>query len=435
MAVPYMRVPFSLYTPPTWTAHADPLALDYFAEPYGPSKGGTAQKNLVGRTVLHPDIDLNDYSCRAEIDFVVIRHVTERRVRAFEIGLHLRSVLRGASSPSSVFVSGPTGRKNYVGTDFRIRIQRPQPAGLPNLLEALAKRYPIDASVCRLGELTMLEVSIDFYAKHRPGMVDEDLELRRWRLVEVLRRHFRAAPTITDCHKGRPRVVWGEDGRQSWYLVDEKLKAEDVAKVSAAKRFGTMKKDAIALHLEAHHFGPLDGTLYFGPKNGCASYRIMDKVTDQRNPSKGTFVLLPPCKRRARIEITLRREPSLAGKDRGLADCLGLDVAQDLYGFPFKELRKKAFEFFLPTTGPVWGERELPFSLRANDEEVFRRSGCHGLFRFHSAVFRLQEKMFMRGRLSTRPPRLNHKGRLVSYERLNQKVVRSLDGLSRTWSS
>lgn len=435
MVVPYMHIPLAFHVPPTWPAHMDPPALDYLAETYKPAKGGTAQKNLEGRTVLRPDIDLNDYRCRAEIDFLVIRHVTKRRERAYEIWLHLRAFLKGASSPSSVFVSGPTGWRNYVGTDFRIRIQRPQPAGLPRLLEALAKRYPIEASACRPGELTMLEVSVDFYAKHRTGMPDEEVELRRWRLVEVLRRHFRADPRITDCNKGRPRTIWAEMGRGKKYLVDEKLDRGDTAKERAAKRFRVRKADAIALHLKAHHFGPLDGTLYFGPKAGFASYRIMDKVTDRRDPSKGTVDQLPLKERRARIEITLRKEVSGAGQDRELWDRFGLEVAQDLYGFPFKDLRKKAFEFYLPTVGPIWGESELPFTLDASDAEVFCCSGCHGLFRFHSALFRLQEKMFMRGKLSMQPPLLNHKGRLVSYESLNQKVVRSLDGLSRAWSS
>lgn len=130
-----------------------------------------------------------------------------------------------------------------------------------------------------------------------------------------------------------------------------------------------------------HKKRPLDGTYYIGKKSNPVMLRIMDKTTDKRNPKKNTFEVLDARENRARIEVTCLK----ANGEMGAPATLGLETPEDLYGFKFQALRKRIFDFYLPTIGMDPDNGKGSRQPDPDELEVFSRTGVYGLDEYQTA--------------------------------------------------
>lgn len=281
------------------------LTLDYLDEPVG-----LKQARLAGRRTLAPAINLNDYTCRAVMDWVSItfdlRHQTQfRYVQDALTPLIGRRPLVVPSSPE------PGG----VATVFTVTFQEPHLATLRDCHEVLKAEF---------GEVSEpfvndLEVSVDF----TPRMPSDD---SRGRMVAVLGRHLHSGRDVLKRSTIRPRFSWGSKRSQnSFTLKRSSFKLDD---------------NDMLLNTAGDAVPPIDATYYIGHRRVGALWRVMDKVIDRQNRDAGTWVELPDDEKRSRVEVRL---------DRLELKGLGVKSLDDLLQLNFAQLQGRYFKFMLPT--------------------------------------------------------------------------------------
>lgn len=425
-------VPLAFQTPIASSVSFDAPHLEYEKRPYRPAEGRRPQQVLLGRTILTPAINLNDYRCSAVIDWLEFRLNTASEHQSLNVQKFAQSVLAAVSSGSTVFVSGPDRRPRYQGHHFLFRVQDPQPRGFFHLLEELQKRYETLSHDPRSITISGVEISVDFRVAATEAKSADEKALIRLRMSEVLRRHIRPEPVLSDHERHWPRFYAERLGKHSaQFWVDTKLRKASALE-SKLRSLGLDSRKATALSLDAHHQPPVDLASYIGAKESPIMLRIMDKISDRRDPDKKCSVPLEDADRRSRIEITLK-----GGWDEsGGAGAVGLQHVGDLYGFDFKKYRKPFFEFFLPTIDlENSGRLPEPAPTSLTEPEIFQRTGVYGLDRVHRILDEIHLEEWKRRIRKTRHMPLGKKGRLVSYVELNQKVDRALKGLSRHWET
>jgi len=270
-----------------------------------------------------------------------------------------------------------------------------------------------------------IEVWVDFYVKGGDKMEPSRHDLLRWQMVEVLRRHLRVGAVLTEADNCHTRSFREAPGKKSArYIVDRKLAHPSEQIMRELRRLKLPKKHGAALHREAHHQAPIDWTYYVGRQKGPILIRVMDKITDRRNNTKGTLEDLAPEQCRARIEVSLTRAEA---DTYGGAGAVGIHRLGDLYKMRFHDLRNPFFDFYLPTKAPAWPAPDVGFRLRLTEEQVFARSGVYGFDRYHRALSAVLEERHRRGEISSRPVRLGDKGYLIAYEDMNKKTGQSIE--------
>ncbi|MDE4139979.1 hypothetical protein [Phaeobacter gallaeciensis] len=426
------EVPLAFAEAPDWPSTKALPALRYDVQPYAPTKpGASVQPVLRDRLIARPRIDLNQYRCRAEIDWLELFLETPDRRQAVNLHRAIRRMLEELGSTSTVFVSGPDRKSGYKGTRFLLRFQQPNPQVLRRVLEKIVEKYVPEQTPDALF-LMGIEVSVDFYATKSATRSETELDLLRWQMVDILRRHLRPEPVLTESERGWPRTyggAYGGDG--ATFLLNPSAADLSASVVPLTAKYDLPASAFVPLDLKKHTQPAVDRTAYIGAREEVVSLRSMDKITDRRDPEAGTAVPLRLKDCRARLEVTLKGEPGEVGGH----GALGMERVADLYGFDFqKELRKLVFEFFLPTFGAPCETASLGFPVKASEVEVFKRSGVYGLDRLHRAIHDINLCRHQQGVLADKPVTLRRKGRLVSWEEMNKKVNRALDRLSKDWA-
>jgi hypothetical protein len=233
------------------------------------------QKRMLGRFVLAPEINLANYRCSAVIDWLDLRISLRQNTQQQWIGLATESI---------------AGRRAYVepidpglgnsANEFRIRFQEPDLRQVRALVQDLHtnKGGVLDA------KLVGVEVSVDYYAK-------DDSELARARLYSVIARHLFIDVLDMKSDLRRPRSYGSR--RKTLTLV---------------KTIGRNRANVLrALEDATSDYPPaLSSTFYVGVQDDPDyMIRLQHKITDRRNPSDGSFEILPEAKRRVRLEVTL----------------------------------------------------------------------------------------------------------------------------------
>ncbi len=424
------EVPLLFDRKPTWPALLDPPSLPYTVNDYAPAKGRSPQPILRDRRILKPIIDLNKYRCRAVLDWIEIQLDTPNEHQAVNVRRTAVGFLKDVGSSSSVFVTGLTRTSPYIGSKFILRIQQPNPHEIIPFCKKLVGKYDPDRKSVRDMPITAIEVSVDFYVKNHKALSTDALNLLRWQMTEVLKRHLKPAAALTEKESNHPRFFTGTGGSGS----AKPLVASDTRQVSAKQRAEinrlNLSESILApLRIGAHRQAPIDTTYYIGKKASPVMLRVMDKITDQRDPVRNIAVDLSPAERRSRIEVTLLKETDEVGGPAAV----DLNTLKDLFGFSFKPIRKLVFEFFYPTINKFDEMSDLPFPVNITELAVFERSGVYGLDRAHRSIAEINKRRYQERELPTERVKIGSKGKAMSFEEMNRKIDRAMTKLSKDW--
>lgn len=425
-------IPLAFRERPVWPEDVSAPSISYDVEPYQTQPGRSVQKVLAGRKLVTPLIDLNAYACRAEVDWVEFRIDTPGFHQARNMQPIIARMLNEIGSKSTVFVTGPDRETGYMGSKFILKFQQPEPRELAQVLAKIAGHYGLDCAKIPELRIMGIEVSVDFYVKGAEGLAEDTANLKRWQIVDILRRHLKPDPVLTELPAAEPRFYGGKfGGGGATHFVNPSASDLGHRLLVLAPRLGLDTADLVALDLNKHSQPEVDATSWIGAKDFYVMLRTMDKVTDQRDPVSGTFRDLPMVERRARVEVTLQGKVDESGGH----GAVGLKTLGDLAGFPFKSIRRTVFEFYLATLGEQCDGTSLGVKLRANEEEIFRRSGVYGLDRFHRTVQLVNKARIAKGEQDVSVVRLGEKGRMLSWMEMNQKIDRALKKLGKDWGA
>lgn len=397
----------SLFSSP----HAD-ISVGYVL-----SEGFSKQQLYKDRLIAEPTLDLALLKIKSVVDWIEIAFATKGEHQATKLQAKFAQILG-----SGIYVNGPIGEKLYQGKSFRVRIQDPKPAEYLAFLRGLSKLCTVttDTFGDAIATISGLETSVDFYSKS--GKAEE-----RWQANELLRHHLFVDPRITGLRQSSPRSCSVFEGKPR-NLFALKTSRSDLSMGKVVENKEKMDADVRSrvLKKKTHQKMHSDGTYYVGRKDGPIQIKIMYKSTDQKNRAKGTRTDLPVGKIRTRIEVTLKKSA---------LDEFELDSAWSVFGFNFASLRKKAFDFYLPTF-PNSCRNINPTSKGVNCEfSLFERSGVYGLFYYQRAENQLIEERHSVGSIEEPADVLGTKGYLRAYATLNTKVDSSLRKLDNHWDS
>ena len=427
-----IEIPLAFKERPVWPEGVSAPSISYDVEPYQSQPGRSVQKVLAGRKLVRPLIDLNAYVCRAEIDWLEFCINTPDIHQARNMQPKIAGMLNELGSKSTVFVTGPGRKIRYIGRDFIVKFQQPEPRELAQVLAKIAGHYGLDCAKIPELRIMGIEVSVDFYVKGAKGLTESAANLKRWQLVDILRRHLKPDPVLTELPAAEPRFFGGKfGGGGATHFVNPSASDLGPRLLVLASRLGLEPENLVALDMNKHGKPDVDTTSWIGPKDFHVMLRTMDKVTDKRDPASDTFMDLSMEERRARVEVTLRGKADEIGGH----GAVGLETLGDLAGFPFKSIRRPFFEFYLATIGDQCDGTSLGIKLRANEQEIFRRSGVYGLDRFHRAVQLVNQARITRGEQDVSLVRLGEKGRMLSWMDMNQKIDRALKKLGKDWGA
>lgn len=423
-------VPLLFVEKPTWPALLDPPSLQYTPFAYEPAPGRNPQPLLKDRFILKPGIDLNSYRCRAVIDWIEIQLDTAGVHQARNVQRTVATILSNLGSPSGVFVTGLERRAGYLGSNFILRIQQPQPQVLLEVCKKIVAKYDPNRKSVEDMPVTGVEVSVDFYVKNNRALSEEAQNLLRWQMTEVLQRHLKPGRALTEREGNHPRFFAEINRKASSRPTVGRMstKATSKQRVEIA-RLGLHEDVLTPLRIGAHSQAPIDTTYYIGKKSSAVMLRVMDKITDQRDPVTNTAVRLSPADCRSRIEVTFLKDADEVGGPAAV----GIETLADLFGYTFKPTRKLVFEFFYPTVSSSDEMRDLPFPVNITELEVFKRSGVYGLDRVHRSIAEIGVGQYRKRGVSQRPRQIGTKGKTVAFIGLNRMVDRALVPLSKAW--
>lgn len=259
-----------------------------------------------------------------------------------------------------------------------------------------------------------LEISVDFYVAKAGDLDRAHVDYRRWQMVDLLRRHVMIGNELFETQFDGVRWTSAMNSNGQVLSPDVLRFQRSRANITTKLRRATSRK---VMSVESYAQAPLDSTVYAGAKNKIVSYRVMDKITDRRAVDLKKLVELEKEKTRARIEITLLKELD----EKGVPAVLGVEAPEDLFRFAFHNLRKTAFEFFLPTMDPDDLDAEVA---------IFTRAGAIGLDEYHRAKW-MQYERDDEPPCAKRP--LGKKAHRLLYSTLNRKVWKALKKLAKEW--
>lgn len=365
---------------------------------YRPEPTGKRQSRLVGRYLLRPEIRLDDFTCRAVLDWIDVEVALCRPVRFRQLQKHI--VENKMRKP---FVE-PLDPES--GTRFRIRVQEPRLDQVEAALSAIEANY----GLLSVPLVTGVEISVDFFPKsHDPN--------ERQKMVALLVRHLIPKPDLLSKFHDRPRSIAMGSQRPRYMLAGSKTDM-----LANLERY--------PLSSESDEHPPVDATYYLGARDADLMFRIMDKIYDRRNPKTKTAVELAPEARRARVEVHLRG---------ALLERHGIKTLDDLRTFDFERLQGRYFSFWLPTFKEVPRPRHLADHINTWIEGQrlgkFGSSGALGLTAMDqawNATRRKSRKALREGNHPCRAsrPRVRRHGTHIAYAEVNKMVRYALRHLS-----
>ena len=398
------------------------LAQAYVLKPV--TKG---QKRKLGRAVLMPDLDLSSYRVDAVVDWVAVGVETDSDQPAVNVNEWIAK-----ATGESLSVTGPGGGEGYFGRAFEAKIQDPTLDTLAKITSAIDAHPRLSCT----GRLAAIEVSVDWYPHSKR---EED----RLLMVDLLWRQLLPPEGIWRMEGGWPRSFVGRGG-------GAKARDEDTQPLLASPRIVKGKDEILYagvvvradrelrrdLTPELHKPPAVDGTIYFGRRGGDVQIKVMHKIIDQQNRGKGTARRLGKRKRRARIEVTLRGQA---------LEELGLTQVKRLGHFDFTKLRRRYFNFWLPTVpyhrGRASGVEDVVKGPRSRQEiDLFSRSGVLGLEVYQRGcarvVTRAQRKL---NRARGRRRELQRagkgpKGLRLAFSELEDRIYEALRRLREEWA-
>ncbi|MDF3154068.1 hypothetical protein P3C58_18990 [Mesorhizobium sp. XAP10] len=362
------------------------VVLEYSAAPTT-----AKQRRVSGKTVVHPVINLGDYTCRAVIDWVEIdfwfAHTTQFRF------VHdvIRPIL--ARQPHIDVLEKGLGNES---NKFRVKFQEPELDLLATCEDELAKKFSRQMQAV----VHSIEISVDF----KPRTPSSD---KIGRMVGVLARHLFPDRDFMTVGLDRPRFLWSRE--------------EPTFVIGA--------NNLISSHADRPAF--VDATFYVGREDGPVRWRVMEKLIDNQNIRAGTWDDLPVSEHRARIEVTLDQ--------RELID-LGVNFLDDLRRFNFARLQGRYFQFMVPTfENDFAGKHPARKAIEDDRWTRFLNAGVVGLVAMEGArqTFRDNarpelKKQVRAKRLKIRPVTrvgAGSSGSFLAYEALNGRASMALEDL------
>lgn len=393
------------------------LELDYPLI-YGAGK----QSRHRDRIQLGSPVNLGAYEFSACVDWIEIGVTTPGKHQP----VNIHSKLEARWQPqafSSVFVSGPNRKKGYyLGSQFYIKMNDPEPLWLRKCLAWLVKEYRIAVPGPDQVRLSGIEISVDVYPERRSDLDDSTRALQRMLMTSVLQKHICVPTAFDNKARRRPRFVFGpEDGTLTHVLYTKRRRKLDPALRTRAHAAGVDLAEASLLLPEAHNAAFPGATLYIGDRDEVLMLRCMDKISDHRL-SSDDYKPLPPVERRSRIEFALQEK--LWESPKGPAQ-VKLATVSDISS---QRLRRfgRLMRFALPT---VPTDNDTPERPDANELAIFARSGFAGLNRAQLIDYRIRNGG-KEPRTTSRWPTVFG----VAFSKMNKRVGKALDGLEERWT-
>lgn len=361
------------------------------------------QARLAGRVALRPQIDLNDFVCRAVIDFIVVEVHLGRRSNFS----HVRRLAQPAVT-SSIYVKPVGAEANGVTDIFTLRVQEPDLGQIREWCDCLELEFGFKNPARVHG----IEFSVDFTPKRAS-------EFERAALFMALTRHFLPTRNVLDVLRDRPRFTFGR-------------RREDTITVIKTDPHFPKTDDRHRLAEESGRRPYVDACYYFGAEESDLFWRIMDKVVDRQDPATGSRLDLEEHRKRVRVEASLQRSSVLA---------LGVDTLPDLSGLRFATLQGALFRFVKPTfaDSAKWPASSVSAArswLERNRMQKFISTGAVGLQAMDETSDRQRRTIrasaladFRRRGLTFKPkPRvgIGTAGTFVAYDELNTRVATAL---------
>jgi hypothetical protein len=353
------------------------------------------QARFVGRAVLQPELNLDDFNLKAVIDWIEIV-VQLGKVTQFQ---HVQRKIEDELGQKCFIKAIGAGAGNASQT-FSIRLQEPKSVAFVLEVERL-----LDVSFGMTAATTVnaIEISVDAYPKIPSDRAREQL-------LGVMQRTIFCREDLFTNQNARPRLAW--DNSSPKYIQPHRMHAYN----------------------ERHYTAPkLDATMYLGAEADDVMLRLMDKIIDTQNKAEGTAVTLEPEKQRIRIEVTLQG----SGLKR-----IGVATLADMKAMSFTRLQGEFFTFRLFTTPPRNQMlSQTKSGARYEDKinrEIFLKAGVAGLlFKEHvRKSWRVNAKPLALLNLKNRGRRLKvlrdgvtAADQLIAYKGLNERVTRALRDL------
>lgn len=274
-----IEIPLAFRERPVWPKDEPAPSISYIVEPYQPQLGRSVQRVLAGRKLVTPLIDLNAYACRAEIDWLELRINTPGVHQARNMQPAITEMLSKLGSSSTVFVTGPDRETRYIGSKFILKFQQPNPRELGHVLAKVAGRYDLDSA--KMSELRIMgvEISVDFYVKVSEGLSEDTASLKRWQMVDILRRHLKPDPVLTELPAAGPCFYGGKfGGGGATHFVNPSASDLGHRLLVLAQRLGLEPVRLVALDLNKHSQPDVDTTSWIGAKDFHVMLRTMDKT-------------------------------------------------------------------------------------------------------------------------------------------------------------
>lgn len=358
---------------------------------------GNSQARLAGRYALEPEIALDEFVCRAVIDWITIGVWFERETQFQWVQRDVEAALG-----TRCFIRALDEKPGSVSDKFDIKVQEPNLRSVRQLCTELGSKYGQEL----LPWVRAMEISVDF----RPRRPDDK---SRAKLYTALTRHFWTDRDMISNPVRRPRFVHGT-GRG------------EIGHILAYSPFRPQYVNEHHLISTGHDRSPFaDSTYYVGAKHDDVRWRIMDKVVDRQNREAGTAVELDDAQKRVRVEVTL---------DRPEVEALGITYVDDLQRLCFSRLQKKFFTFMLPTFQGVRRGRESAIQSWKDRQrgEKFLKAGVLGLKAMDDEQERQMKKMRRRSQrrlsqlgLKLKPqPRVGdgRSGTFLAYKEMNERI-------------
>jgi len=397
---------------------------------------GKVRSDREGTITLVPNVDIrNDYQVKAVIDRLAILISTTVKIEDKTLKKQIEK-----KTGRSTFVRDLTKIRNEdvwgaplpvpdlsksTGYHFAIMIQEPTPEVLAMIWNAI-KDGP---GLIEPALLHLVEISVDFYP--RKPCIPEEAVLRRERMVGLLQRHHWTRPSrILEPDSLTPRYA---DARQ---LSEKEIAYGEVvpktsflfAHMKSSGGFYKNESDTLVSDPEIRNRVltkkpgsklRLNSTLAKGGKFSPHMVSVQNKIADQRNLGKKTFISLPDNERRARMEVTISGTETLKK--------YGLRTIDDLGSISFRKLTRDFLRCRLPIIEPVQHIFE--------DAQVQMRSrGVYGINLRLRALAEERRQTLKQARKKLPRKTKDEEMGLSDWKEMNAVIGGALDGLQRRWS-
>lgn len=386
---------------------------------YTPTADTSHSSSKSPEMVFKPNLDRADYRFRAVIDKMVLLVETSHLTNGPSVWKRLEddtgvtTYVQDLTETTSESWGAPLpkpGLTKKTGHHFAIQVQEPEPDLLTSLLHVLSKEFGLVGAV----RLHLLEVAVDIYSKASSG---PEALIQREQMVGLLQRHCWApasafttegvpSPRYKDARQytgSKPKYLFNHSSRSS-RAADDEIGEPEV-------------RDRLLREVPGESLF-LNATLYRGAEASDAMTRVQQKIADKRNPHKNTKTVLAPKDRRARVEVTLSGEATLASR--------GLETVDDLAKVSFRKLTQPYLSLWLPLV-PEAGE------LQEDAKKQLQSRGVYGIeLRNRARDEKDREERKRSGKPLPRKSGSQAMG-LTRWTEMNESIGMALDELRKRW--